>query len=277
MLYAGAIVAMGWGTLTFLAADSYTEPSPLLWRVRQAASALLVVAPALLLLLQLRALEMTATDLPLLLQETGWGRGWLQLATVCGGAAVTVLLAAGSTSSLLALMGALGVAVAMGGLGHAAADERWPLGSRLLDAMHVAGMGAWIGGLLVTWLETRGVGGELAETPATRARWGAFSRTATVMAPVTVLAGVGSSLRRFDGVGVVDIMASPYGRLLLLKTLLVAAVLALGWAHRRRVQAGHLPVAGGVRRELMAVVAVLLMTAVLTGISPPSPPELPGS
>ncbi|MFY7948085.1 MAG: CopD family protein [Gemmatimonas sp.] len=270
LLYVGALIAIGRGTVTFLdpewAADGRAvhDASAPRW-VARLGSLLLVLAPALLLFLQIEALEMTTADLPALLGETAWGRGWTQLTMASVIASVALLLGTGRTSSLLLIMSALGVAVAMGGLGHAAADAQWPLGARLLDAMHVAAMGAWIGGLLSTVLITR--------VPAFEARdvaWRQFSRTATVMAPVTVLTGIGSSARLLLGTPFGAIAASEYGRLLLLKTVLVLAVLLIGARQRARIQREQHPASRAVRLELGIAGAVFLVTALLTGSEPPS-------
>lgn len=270
LLYLGALVAVGRGTVAFLDPEWSAEgrvvhdaPAPR-WVARLGAL-LLLVAPAMQLQLQLRALEMTTADLPALLGDTAWGRGWTQLTAACALAAVALLLRTGRNTTLLLIMAALGVAVAMGGLGHAAADDQWPLGARLLDAMHMAALGAWIGGLLCTLL--------IAHVPAFAARdtaWRQFSRTATVMAPVTVLTGIGSGARLLLGTPVAAIAASGYGRLLAIKTLLVLGVLAIGARQRSRIQRGEIPASRAVRLELGIAGAVLLVTALLTGSEPPS-------
>jgi putative copper export protein len=270
LLYAGALIAIGRGTVTFLdpewtAAGRPVHDAPAPRWVARVGALCLLLAPALLLVLQLRALEMATAELPALLGETAWGRGWTQLTVAAALAAVGLLLPTGRNSSLLLIMAALGVAVAMGGLGHAAADEQWPLGARLLDAMHVAALGAWIGGLLQTTLVTRVPAFSAHETA-----WRRFSRTATVMAPVTVLTGVGSSARLLLGTPLAAITASDYGRLLVLKTVLVMAVLAIGARQRSRIRRGEIPVSRAVRVELAVAGAVLLVTALLTGSEPPS-------
>jgi putative copper export protein len=270
LLYVGALIAIGRGTVTFLDPEWSAEgrlvheATAPRWLARGGALAL-VLAPMLLLRLQLGALEMTTADLPALLGETAWGRGWTQLTIACVLASFALLLRTGRNSSLLLIMSALGVAVAMGGLGHAAADEQWPLGARLLDAMHVAAMGAWIGGLLTTVLITR--------VPMFEARdvaWRHFSRTATIMAPVTVLTGFGSGARLLLGTPVGAIASSDYGRRLLLKTFLVIGVLAIGARQRSRMHRGDFPASRAVRLELGIAGAVLLVTALLTGTEPPS-------
>lgn len=270
LLYVGALLAMGRASVAFLdpewkaGARSVHEsraPRVLAW----GGAAALVTAPLLLLVLQLGALEMTRADVPSLLTDTGWGQGWSQLMGACVLAGVALLLPVGRTTSLLLLMASLGVAAAMGGLGHAAADERWPLGARLLDAMHVAAMGAWIGGLVVTLLITRVPAFALRD-----AAWRTFSRTATIMAPVTVLTGVGSGARLLLGTPPAAILASDYGRLLLLKSALVLIVLTIGARQRKRITRGENPAVRAVRVECAVAAVVLLITAALTGSEPPA-------
>lgn len=269
LLYLGALVAMGRGTVAFLDPEWRAGDRPVhdttaaRWLARAGALAL-DVAPLLLLWLQLQALEMTWADVPTLLGETAWGRGWMQLTAACLLASAGLVLPHGRTTSLLLLMGALGVAVAMGGLGHAAADEQWPLGARLLDAMHVAAVGAWIGGLAHTLCITRVHAFALREHA-----WRTFSRTATVMAPVTVLTGIGSGARLLLGTAPALVLASDYGRLLLCKTGLVIGVLVIGARQRMRIARGTAPASRSVAVELAVAGAVLAVTALFTGMEPP--------
>ncbi len=269
LLYAGALVAVGRGTITFLDPEwkagarcvhDVGAPRVVAW----GAALLLMAAPLLLLLAQMSALEMPRAELPVLLRETSWGRGWSQLALASVLAAVALVLPTRRATSILLLMASLGVAVAMGGLGHAAADEQWPVGARLLDALHVAATGAWIGGLLCTVLLTRVPGFALRDTA-----WRTVSRTAGVMAPVSVLTGIGSGARLMLGVSPAAIVASDYGRLLLAKVLLVILVLCIGFSQRRRIQRGTVPVNRIIGVELCVAAAVLVITAVLTGAEPP--------
>jgi copper resistance protein D len=269
VLYAGVLVAVGRGSITFLdpewkagARSVHEAPGPRL--LARAAALFLVLAPLLLLLQQLAALEMTRADIPVLLAQTAWGQGWSQLTLSAVLASVALVLPTGRTASLLLVLASLGVAVAMGGLGHAAADERWPIGARALDAVHVAAMGAWIGGLLVTLLLTRVPAFALRD-----AAWRTFSRTATLMAPVTVFTGLLSGARLLFGTAPAAILASDYGRLLGIKTLLVLVVLIIGASQRRRIGRGAQPETRRLWTEVGVAAAVLLVTAVLTGSEPP--------
>lgn len=274
LLYGGATVAIGRASVAFFDAGANADVVGAPRAVRRAlwAGAIaLVTAPLALLLLQQRAIELSAAELPGLLRDTAWGRGWVQLAIPCALSAVVLPLRTTSTTSLLLLMASLGVAVAMGGLGHAAADEQWPMASRVLDAMHVAGVGAWIGGLLLLVLATATraeAAAEAAEGVSVK-EWRAFSRTATVMAPVVLLSGAGSAWRRVGASGPAAILASDYGKLLLLKIALALAVLAMGFTQRRRIAAGQIPVRRLVFGEVVLAAVVLIATAWMTGTEPP--------
>jgi putative copper export protein len=128
-------------------------------------------------------------------------------------------------------------------------------------------MGAWIGALTLLVLSGVGDGGATAGVNA--GTWRAFSRIATVMAPVVVLSGVGSAWRRVGASGPAALLASDYGRLLLLKTALVSVVLAAGYTQRRRLGAGGVPVRRVVQREVVLAAVVLAVTAWMTGMEPP--------
>jgi putative copper export protein len=269
LLYVGALIAIGRGSVAFLdpewKAGARSVFDTLLPRTIARIGALaLIAAPLLLLQQQLGALEMTRADIPTLLADTAWGHGWSLLTLACLLASVALVLPVGRNSSTFLVIASLGVAATLGGLGHAAADEQWPLGARLLDAMHVAAMGAWIGGLLTTLLITRVPAFALRD-----AAWRTFSRTATIMAPVTVLTGVGSGARLLLGTAPAAVLASDYGFLLLIKTLLVIGVLAIGARQRSRIARGVAPGNRIMWVEIGVATLVLWVTAVLTGAEPP--------
>lgn len=269
LLYVGTLIAIGRGSVALLdpawkagARSVYDTVTPR--TVARLGAFALIAAPLLLLQLQLGALEMSRAEIPTLLAETSWGHGWSQLTMACLLASVALVIPAGHLTSLVLVMASLGVAVALGGLGHAAADEQWPLGARMLDAIHVVAMGTWTGGLLTTLLITR-----VPAFPLRDAAWRTFSRTATIMAPVAVLTGVGSGWRLLGGTAPAAIVASDYGRLLVIKTVLVIGVLAIGAAQRKRIARGTAPSTRSMWVEIGVAAAVLLVTAVLTGTEPP--------
>jgi putative copper export protein len=225
----------------------------------------IVVSLIALVLIQAYDMELDASRAAwqMLLTETAWGRGWSLLAVcaVLGSAA-----ALGNASRAVASTCAVLLAIAMGGIGHAAADDAMPLLARTIDAAHVLGVGVWLGALC------------LMPSEATLADWRNYSRLASVAAPTVVLSGALASLRRLTlpplTFGAVTpswttIGKSDYAQLLLMKTLLVLVVLGYGLKHRRRVLGEHAPSGKSIRHELVLAFAVLAVTAVLTGTAPP--------
>ena len=270
LLYGGTMLAMGQGTRAMLAGRAPARasgPSPAVRVALWCGACALLVAPLLLLGLQQQALELPLAELPALLRDTTWGRGWLQLTIPCVLSALLLPPRRTGTTSRLLVWTALGVSVTMGGLGHAAADAQWPLASRLLDALHMAGAGAWIGALLLMLL----AGAPVPEaTGAERhGEWQAFSQMATVVAPLVFLSGVGSAWLRVGASAPAEILATDYGRLLALKLLLALLVVSLGATQRRRLRAGAAPRRRVVLVELCLAVLVFTATAWLTGLEPP--------
>jgi copper resistance protein D len=84
-----------------------------------------------------------------------------------------------------------------------------------------------------------------------------------------VLTGVGSGARLLWGAAPAALLASDYVRLLGLKTLLVVVVLVIGARQRARIGRGTAPASRSVAVELGVAAAVLLVTAVVTGVEPP--------
>jgi putative copper resistance protein D len=247
---------------------------------------LMLVAPLGMLELQRVALELSRAELPILLRETAWGPHWIQLATACVATVVSLVFmtwragarrfaAPGSpwshvSMALLAVAGGgvVATAAAMSGLGHAAADPEWPTLSRTADSLHALAASVWIGGLALTAWRWRGASGH---EPA--AAWAAFSRVATVAAPVVLLSGVVSSWRRFGPLEVAtlgSLLGTPYGQLLAAKCALVLILLAIGARQRQRIAARKNTEPRAIGTELLFALLVFGVTAVLTGTEPPA-------
>ncbi len=222
--------------------------------------------------------------LPLLVRlARGWG-GNAQLAGVLLGELIigTVALAGHSGSGRYAALGVL------------------------LDAVHLAAMAVWLGGLvlLVVLLPSSGPPGpvepgELGSTTATvgdvddtepaltagsvgaalapvdEASLGVarFSSVAFACVVALVVTGVVQTWRVLPG-GLGDLTSTDYGRTLLVKLVFVAGLVALGWGSRRLVARRLLgpPLWRSVATEVVIAVAVLVVTAILTG-SPPAEAE----
>lgn len=216
------------------------------------------IALAALLALQARELEVDSwSALRELLALTAWGHG---LGVLAACALLGTLAFALRWRAEVAAIAALALAFALGGLGHAAADEAWPLLSRLLDGVHVLGIGGWIGGLLLL--------ARFAPHEHQHDAWDAFSRRATILAPLVLVTGVGSALLRLRESTLATAFATDYGRLLLLKSALAVVIVAIGMLHRRHLARGTMPRRASVRIELAFALLVLAATSVLTGVPP---------
>ena len=175
----------------------------------------------------------------------------------------------GESKADLALLGVLGVA----------ALATWPLTghptaspvagvSVVIDAIHLAAMSVWLGGLvmLVGFLLPRANERELAAILPIWSRWAATAVTALIVA------GLISALIEVSSVsGLVD---STYGRLILVKAGLACCVLGVAWWSRRLVRsrtAEQKP--RGLRKAVfveLGITAVILgVTAALVQIAPP--------
>jgi copper transport protein len=175
----------------------------------------------------------------------------------------------GESKADLALLGVLGVA----------ALATWPLTghptaspvagvSVVVDAIHLAAMSVWLGGLvmLVGFLLRQANERELAAILPIWSRWAATAVTALI------LAGLISALIEVSSVN--GLVHSTYGQLILVKAGLAACVLGVAWWSRRLVRsrtAEQKP--RGLRRAVfveLGITAVILgVTAALVQISPP--------
>lgn len=260
LLYVGVMLAIGDVCAQWARANPWSSRIPADEQRRPVLAWLAIMTAVLLLFIaQFIALELapTVTDIALLVRQTTWGHGWMLLAA-CSLAGMCASLVRAPLWLRAAI--ALVFSVGMGGLGHAAADEAAPLWSRGLDALHVLGVGAWLGTLAC-----------MAFVPdiASLVSWSRLSALATLAAPVSVLTGLGSALRRVSSASPSEILASDYGRLLAGKIAIVAIILWLGNRHRRQLRAREVPTTSSVRSELVLACLTLVVTAVLTGSSPP--------
>lgn len=222
-------------------------------------------------------LRLASVDVGGLLTGTIWGIGW------ASGAAGALLLLAGwraSTRSVtigtpLALTGAMGMVLSPALSGHAAASPHFVL-SVTLDMLHVSAAGLWVGGLLLVLVAGIPAMRRLTEgnsDAAVSALVNSFHPLALFCAPLVVAAGLGTSWIRLGGFG--EIVETPYGRTLLLKTALVLVVAAVGGYNAIRARRA-LGTPDATRRfrwsasaELLVAALVLAATTVLVATPPP--------
>ncbi len=130
-----------------------------------------------------------------------------------------------------------------------------------LDMIHLAAISTWVGALLVLAVISRDCA---VENEAKR-----FSQMATWSMPLVVGTGVVQGLHLLGGIG--SITHSNFGKLLLVKTLLVVCVVLFGSRARRQLHAGgFISIAKIIRWESAVVVLVLAVTSLMVAQSPNS-------
>jgi copper transport protein len=205
-----------------------------------------------------------------------WGRAWLLQA---GGVALLVGGLAwarrGRGVPGWGLVAAAGLAIAIGSAlsGHARAEAGWlPVA---VQAVHGAAAAAWVGGLAALVLVVLPGSGK---APAALPRFvAAFSPVALTAVSILLLTGVVNAWDRLGGLGA--LVASGYGRTLLLKLALVGGAATLGFHNWRTVRPALAkdPRPGLLRVpvtfELVLAAGVLLVTAFLVVLPTPSDPS----
>ena len=162
--------------------------------------------------------------------------------------------------------------------GHALDRGRTPI-EFVADVLHVAAASVWLGGLVALGLSLRRPG----DHQVTLRR---FSTIAVVSIGVLAVTGVVRALSELDSVS--QLWTTGYGRALIIKTVLLGALVAIGWVNRYRL-IPRLRL-DGLRRNVAAelilfgglIVAVALLTDLRPGrdraaaaAAPPGPPPLP--
>lgn len=126
----------------------------------------------------------------------------------------------------------IGVLLSVSAVGHAGTDGLASL-ALASDAIHLGAVSAWLGGLVL--LSTVLLRREPAELAAVLPRWSRYAATAVAVLVVTGAFAAWREVRAVDA-----LFSTAYGRLLLLKTVLVAVTVALGavgrsWIRRHYV------------------------------------------
>lgn len=208
------------------------------------------------------------------LLEGSWGAAWI----VQSIAAFLLLVISwrwrGQTRRLLpATVALLLLAVtAEGGLGHGA-DDIWPgILGWVVHAVHLIGSGLWLGTLTILALAVfPSLEGDDA-LPDVLSVLGAFSRQARIGVVLVLTTGLMATFRYSSG-RVLELPGTAWGRLLLIKLLLVGGALLLGWWNWRRGtpaliarEAGAAPrLRRAISTELFLGGLILVLTAWLVG------------
>jgi putative copper export protein len=219
----------------------------------------------------LRLMLEVATDLP------PWSTGWRWQFTAGAVSVIGFLMArAGRRAGwMIACLAALAVAASAPLTGHAVAQPESYLLPVALQAAHVLGAGMWIGGLFVMFAVA------IAASPGSGHDGGtslallvnAFSPMAMVAAGLLATTGLVTAFLYLNAVA--DLWTTPYGRTLLVKVALFAAVALMGFVNWRFVRPRlSSPAEGGVlwrtaAVELTLAAFVLALTAMLVGMPQP--------
>jgi len=128
-----------------------------------------------------------------------------------------------------------------------------------LDLIHLAAISTWVGALLALAVVSKG---NNVENEAK-----SFSQMATWAMPVVVVTGVVQGLHLLGGIS--TITETNFGKLLLVKTLLVGGVVVVGSKARAKLQLGGFSsITKIIRRESTLVVLILAVTSLMVAQSP---------
>ena len=207
-----------------------------------------------------------------LVTGTTWGTGWLLQAA---GALVAMGLLRARRDhpfGIAVMLGVLAVVISAPLSGHPVAVPDAALLAVALDAIHVLAVGTWLGALAVI---------VLAVMPATRSAphetmrglLVAFTPVALTGGALVLVSGAAGAWLQLGGLA--PLFSSDYGRLLLIKVVLLAAVAGIGFVNWRRIVPALLSEQGASRLrrsaglELGLAIFALVVTAVLTATTPP--------
>lgn len=139
--------------------------------------------------------------------------------------------------------------------GHASAGT-FPAVFVVVDSLHLLGIAAWVGGLLVMAL-----GSYNPDDSVHR-----FSRVASWAMPLTIATGVVQGFHLMGGIS--DIASHTFGKLLLAKTFFVVIVVLIGFRARKLLRSPSASFFRIVRWEALVVCLVIALTSVMVGKTP---------
>lgn len=189
-----------------------------------------------------------------LFTETNVGRSWIALVALAllGFAALKLPDPAKAVWALLLL-------AAESWNGHPLASPN-ATASVLLDFAHLISAALWAGGLLVMlafWREDRKEAARFAET---------FSRTATVAMAALIATGAGTAATLLPGWS--SLLYTSWGRLLVAKTALAAAVVVVGILLRLRAKRRKLPSKPLLAADVTLLAAITVIAGLFTYMTP---------
>jgi len=265
-------------------------PNELKQRMSQRAATLGMMAAVLVIIVALVRLNlesqmmsampdmpgMKAMSVRGMVMRTDWGFAFrIQLASALGALLGFALAARVRGGWFVATASALILAITPALGGHAAASPRFTSLMIAADWLHVLGGATWLGSLLCVMA----IGVPIALTLELENRWGsiaslvnAFSPLALASAGVVVASGVFASWIRLEHLSA--LWQTTYGKTLVVKLLLVAITFGIGAYNFKRVQPQLVTEIGALRlrksaaAELVVGFMILLVTGLLTGVSP---------
>lgn len=208
---------------------------------------------------------------------TDWGFAFRSQVAAAVAALIGFALAARRVPGgwFIATASALVLAITPALGGHAAASPRFTSLMIAADWLHVLGGASWLGSLLCLMV----IGVPIALTLELVERWAsiaslvnAFSPVALVSAGVVVASGLFASWVHLHHLSA--LWQTVYGKVLLAKLLFVASTFAIGGYNFKRVQPqlsneiGTHRLRRSAAAELASGLLILLITGLLTGISP---------
>lgn len=208
---------------------------------------------------------------PFLSSWLGWTMAW-RAVFVLGAAAALLFGARLERSQRRGALIAAGCCALLAVLahvaaGHAAAAATWRWARVAIQWVHVSAIGAWLGGLAAL---LTAVGHTPTEDRAAAVR--RFSTIAGILLAVVIATGVTQAIQEVGAWS--RLFTTPYGRLVLLKIGLLAALAILGWANRYRSVPQAAQTLQGLRRigtwEVTVAAVALAVTAFLTQTAPAS-------
>lgn len=213
-----------------------------------------------------------------MVSRTIWGWGWLlQVAAVIIAVLGFALARNGRRLGWpLAGLAAVALAFTPGLSGHAASSPRLTGGAVIADGLHVIGAGGWLGSLLVVLIAGIPAAvslGEAKRGAAVADVVNAFSPAALIFAGIAAATGVFAAWLH---VGTwASLWQSEYGRLLLIKLIVLSIVAGTGAFNWRRVRPrlgddlGTKRIRRSATVEVVVAAVVLLVTAILVATPPP--------
>ncbi|HYW51654.1 MAG TPA: CopD family protein [Gemmatimonadaceae bacterium] len=278
--------AVGLAILPRAASDAATRSATARDAARLGIGACIALIPAALMRLADQAMALQAPGDPwiggigILLTATTWGTGflWQSAATLLALAAFALVMRAPTAQHwwLLATLAAVGLCVTPSLQGHAIGTETYTALAVASDITHVTGAGLWLGGIAVIgWLGFALPASDGTVAPHSTETADARLRSLVPLVPPVALTGAGllvasgvaSSVIHLNDVR--ELWSETWGRYVLVKTVLVLAIIALGARNWRRLgpRIAAADGAAALRRslliELLVALLVLLVTALL--------------